>query len=386
MIEGAMRPRERASRSARTQTSRCAVLAALLALPLSTSCYDGLFLEGKSCAEDSNCGPNLRCEAGICGGPPQVTSDSTTFAATATATTASATTDLTTGGSSTSSTSTDTSSSTSATTDGVSGTTTSATTGPACECDSIDVLIIIDQSMSMEVFEDKVIAVFFEFFNGLEDAISNYCSYHIGFTFASEVGHNDMGCQQLGSLITKANDDDCAAMHTDGRPYVNETDELGPALLCIAGAGSTNIEGEQNPRPARALLNAISPELNAPGACNDGFFRPEAPLAILLITDIDDDQDGHPDGYGSPNDPNDWFPELFEANYFDPYSLSIAMLIGPEVAQNGCDAGPAPRLHEFAGLFLDDNTAVANICDDAETLTQEFVGSLEILFSVAGCR
>ena len=88
------------------------------------------------------------------------------------------------------------------------------------------------------------------------------------------------------------------------------------------------------------------------------------PLAILMITDIDDDQDNHPEGYGSPDDPFDWFPALFQLNDFNPDGLSIAALIGPETAENGCNAGASPRLHEFGALFVDDNTAVANICDD----------------------
>ncbi len=371
------------------EASRSTLLALTGAAALLTGCFSGGFLSGKTCQTNADCGPDLRCENGFCGGVAPTTGDDsvgeTSTSTTAGASASSSSSSSGTTGSSATTTDPSTSSTTSPISGATSETTTTATTGPACECDSIDVLVIIDQSMSMEAFEDKVIAVFFELFTGLETAISKYCSYHVGFTFASEIGHNDIKCQGLGSLITKAKGDDCAAMHTQGRPYVDETDDLGPALLCLAGAGSTNIEGEQNPRPAQALLNAISPELNAPGACNEGFFRPEAPLAILLITDIDDDMDSHPEGYGSPDDPNDWFPELFEANAFNPDALSIAALIGPETAEDGCEAGPSPRLHEFVGLFIDDNTAIANICDDAATLTEEFVGSLQMLFDTPGC-
>ncbi|MCB9756420.1 MAG: hypothetical protein H6713_41400 [Myxococcales bacterium] len=357
---------------------RGTLLALVGAAALASGCFSGTFLSGKSCTSDADCGPDLRCENGFCGGVNPTTGEPTTEAPT------SATAGTSSSASSTSGETTEGASVTDSQT--TSGTTAPATTGepmttgPSCNCETIDVLVVIDQSMSMEEFEDKVIAVFFELFTGLEEAISHYCSYHIGFTFASENGHNDPECQGLGSLIRKAKMEDCSAMHLDGRSYVDETDELGPAMLCLASAGSTLIDGEQNPRPAQALLNALSPELNAPGACNEGFFRPEAPLAILLITDLDDDLDGNPDGYGSPNDPQDWFSELFMLSNFNPDLLSIAALIGPKSMPMGCNAQVSPRLHEFVGLFVDANTATANICDDAATLTEEFVTSLNALF------
>ncbi|MCA9693678.1 MAG: VWA domain-containing protein [Myxococcales bacterium] len=366
-------------------------LAGALSVGLIAGCFTGTYLEGKSCSDHSECGPQLDCINGFCGGvmpgtteAPGTDSDTSTTDATASGSESesetSTTTDEPTTDTTTATTETETTDSTLTDT---STTDTTETTGPSCSCEALDILVVIDQSASMEDYEDKVIAVFFELVQVLEDALADICDYHIGFTFASEIGHNPNPCKVLGSLLTRNADQDCAAELMAGRPYVTQDDDVIAALFCLAMAGSTKIEGEDNARIGDVLRLSVSPEFNAPDGCNDGFFRPEAPLVTLIISDVDDDLKGSLDGYGSQDDPGTWYADIFMANNFNSEGLTIAALIGPEEEQMGCGAGPTPRLHEFLGYFVNKNVLTANICDDEMTLTDEFVASIGGLFSAA---
>lgn len=351
------------------------------ACALAAGCFSGTFLEGKQCTSDADCGPDLDCVNGYCGGAvPATAAGPATTGATTTAESTSTST-------STSSSSTTVSETTEPLTSGPAsstgpGTTAGSSTGPGCVCDAVDLLVIIDQSMEMELYEDKVIAAFVELFGSLQEYFAQICSYHIGFTFASDMLHNDEPeCRGVGSLLRRNADEDCSAMYMNGRPYVDETDEIGPALVCLVSAGSTNAPEEQNSRPAQTILNALSPELNAPGACNDGFFRPEAALAIALITNAEDDESKHPMGFGSPDSPNTWFAELLSLNDFDASRMGIGAIIAPAMNQPMCDAGPAPQLHEFIDLFVQENTVRVDICDSEQEIAEQFGGSIDVLFN-----
>src|SRR5690606_27618200 len=101
---------------------------------LLSACFTGGFLSGQPCAGDGDCGPSLRCEAGVCGGPSgQTTSTSTVAVTVAEAPTTSATTSDTSGAPTTTTTAT-TSGTTTAVdpTTGVAATTDDETTGGGC--------------------------------------------------------------------------------------------------------------------------------------------------------------------------------------------------------------------------------------------------------------
>jgi hypothetical protein len=329
-------------------------------MTLVAGCFSGTFLESKICSQDADCGPELECVGGYCGGVVPASSTGSTAG-------------LSTGSSSGTSSGTSESESESETVSS-----TGMVTPP---CEELDLLVIIDQSMSMEVYEDKVIAASLELFTVLQESLSKIPSYHIGFTFASEVMHNEVECQGVGSLLRRSPLEDCSELYMGGRPYVTEQDEFGPAMLCLASAGSLNVIEEQNARPAETILNVSSPEANMKGGCNEGFFRPEAAFAIALVTDVDDDLDGSVLMYGSLGEPYDWYSKIWERNEFVAERVGIGVISAPALEDPECDAGAAPRLHEFLDLFNLENTVRVNICDDEQQIADQFGAGLEALLT-----
>ncbi|MBL9100389.1 MAG: hypothetical protein JNL82_05500 [Myxococcales bacterium] len=71
----------------------------------------------------------------------------------------------------------------------------------------------------------------------------------------------------------------------DGHRYIvsGEPDMAG-AFVCIAKVGTSG----GDPPLGDAMIAAISPELNGPGGCNEGFLREDALLVVVLISDVAD--------------------------------------------------------------------------------------------------
>ena len=81
-----------------------------------------------------------------------------------------------------------------------------------------------------------------------------------------------------------------------GERYIQKDEpDLAAAFACAA----QNLTGEGGFVPAAwATIQALSPEMNEPGGCNEGFVRDDALLVIVLITDFDD--------LASPYNPLPW--------------------------------------------------------------------------------
>jgi hypothetical protein len=84
---------------------------------------------------------------------------------------------------------------------------------------------------------------------------------------------------------------------------MTQNDDLGQKFACAGLVGDT---GNGDEHQVQGATTAINTDLNAPGACNEGFIRDDALLVLVIITDEDD---GHPlvSEYGSPGEPIDWF-------------------------------------------------------------------------------
>ncbi|MCA9716005.1 MAG: hypothetical protein KC468_15105, partial [Myxococcales bacterium] len=307
------------------------------------------------------------CEAGVCGGVAAGTSGdaSTSGGQGESSTSGGASEGTSTGAPETSSTGLE-----ETTGEGTSG-------GEQCSCQALDVLLVYDQAQSMLPYEDKIIGVLVELYEILLDSFADVCSYHVGLTFTSEVLHNDPECQGVGSLLTQRQSEDCSELYMGGKSYVDETDDLAAALLCLVSAGSTGAPEEQNSRTALAVTEAISPELNAHGACNEGFFRADAALAITFVTAEDDNRDAHPMGNGTPGEPSEWFTQILELNAFNPDRVGVAAIIPPAANPTGCMADPAPRLHEWLEFFVGENTIALDLCDDEQVLVDIFTSELQ---------
>jgi len=162
----------------------------------------------------------------------------------------------------------------------------------------------------------------------------------------------------------------------DGQPDLDAT------FHCVADfRGDTGLTDE---RAAGALLAAISPELNAPGACNEGFLRRDALLVVTMITDEDDDPTDHitriamDADFNSPGDPASWKQGVVDAKNGDEGAVVMLGLLGdPDVAmgtwcpplltdEDGEKSGiegaeETHRLREFSSSFI--HGAWAGICE-----------------------
>ena len=342
-------------------------------LALAAGCFTGSFLAGRACVADSECGPSLRCEEGVCGGPTA----STGTGPLATTGTSPPTTTATEGTGSATGTGTAAAESTSSgpgptTGPGLTGSSSSgdATSGDACDasvCDRLDLLLLIDNSPSMGQWQDGLLQALLTLGGGkVGDLVRDSCDAHVGvLTTEAPYLSNPEGCQGYGALVRFGGDKEC----NGGRPYATQDDDLGAALGCQALVGTA---GASDERAIEALLAAMTPAFNDPGMCNDGFLRPDALLVVVLITDEDDDaDDGETPDQETPGTPADWYAQVV-AFKGSPERVVLIGLMGdvggdpscPWVAGglDGEGAESPDRIRAFFDMFP--RSVVGSLCHD----------------------
>jgi len=244
----------------------------------------------------------------------------------------------------------------------------SSTGADACEdalCGPLDLLLIIDDSPSMVQWQPELGAALQSLDAGpIGELIRGSCDAHIGVLATGALyAANPLPCQGLGSLVRTG------AQPCQG-PYATQADDLTSALECRITVGTA---GSQDERPIQALLQAIAPEHNDPGACNDGFFRPDSLLVVLLVTDEDDDADADDEAPGqqTPGTPQEWFDSVVAFKGSADKVVMLALL-GEASALTLCPWVPGPgdgdgtgaespdRLRAFIDLFP--RRAVGKLC------------------------
>lgn len=63
------------------------------------------------------------------------------------------------------------------------------------------------------------------------------------------------------------------------------------------------------------LVEAISPEMNGPDGCNEGFLRDDALLFVTFVRNTGD--------FDSAGTPDDWKDALLGAKHGDPHSIVL---------------------------------------------------------------
>ena len=120
----------------------------------------------------------------------------------------------------------------------------------------------------------------------------------------------------------------------DGRRYLIKGDPaLKETFACMAQVGESGGDAL-----GASFAAAISPELNGPGGCNEGFLRDDALLVVTLATESADD---------GPGTPPEWAQAVIEAKHDDPDAI-VAFGIVNEW-QGKCD--PMDRICEMVELF-----------------------------------
>lgn len=228
-------------------------------------------------------------------------------------------------------------------------------------CQQVDILFVIDNSSSMRGEQDELVASFPGFIAGIQSTLETVESYHVGVVTTDYYEGNNFNCQTIGDLVTSTtgqySSNSTCGPYADGKNYMTQSDDLDSAFSCAAKVG---VDGSLAEKPMEAMLRAVSPGNQAPGACNDGFIRDDSLLVVVTITDEEDDEGGN--FPGSAGTPDDWFNQLTAYKGGIEENIVVLSLVGvPE--PNLCfsdTAETATRVLEFTDKFT--HGFVGDVC------------------------
>jgi hypothetical protein len=220
-------------------------------------------------------------------------------------------------------------------------------------CQKVDFLFVIDSSNSLKEEQAQLIGSFPGFVSEIQATVTAQ-DYHVGVVTSDAYAFNGGGCTQPGSLVIATGGKDSSMSvcgpFADGFHFMTENEpDLDSAFACTAqiGTGGANDEAM-----FRGLTEAISPPLNAQGACNDSFIRQDALLVVVLITDEDDPGTcilGNLDCEGSPGDPPDWFQNVIGIKGNEQNVVVLSLVWG--APNNVC--GPPPGTEKLGQRVMD---------------------------------
>lgn len=204
-------------------------------------------------------------------------------------------------------------------------------------CKKVDLLFVIDDSISMDDEQAALIAAFPAFITAMQTELADTDGYNIGvITSDAYAGDPTCAAGQRGVLVTQTAGDQssnqvCGPYSSGARYMTEQEDDLAARFACAAQVG---VAGDPDERPIEAMLAAISPEMNGPGDCNTGFLRDDALLVVVVITDEEDDHENGgcnwlPDS-GSAGEPPQWFQQLIAAKGGVESSIVMLAIVGPD--------------------------------------------------------
>jgi len=249
-------------------------------------------------------------------------------------------------------------------------------------CNSVDFLFLVDDSSSMNLHQDSLVANVPTFIAGLQSTLGTVSSFHVGVLTANVNANNIANCQELGGLVVKTggeySSNAMCGPYAAGANYITEADDIAQAFGCSAAVGT---DGQDFELPIAAIQRAASLDLQDPGECNEGFLRPDSLLVVILITD-------EPDGPGdceemypnsiSPGMPSQWFDDLVAAR--GGVESNIVMLTLTTWPDDPC-TGPADgfckttALKDFTEMFT--HGIVGGICEDYAGYFQSAIDVVE---------
>ncbi|HEY3355080.1 MAG TPA: hypothetical protein VGQ83_17635 [Polyangia bacterium] len=170
----------------------------------------------------------------------------------------------------------------------------------------LDLLFVIDNSASMDPKQETLRKYFPHFMEPLNGLV-NGTDLHIGIV-TSDLGGGQFtpaSCATLGgdqgALQNTPKGETCAGAHlndpnerflayradNDG-VATNFTGTIGDAFACYAAVGESGCGFEQQLASAQAALAGCTVAGGCAQPANEGFLRPDAFLAVIIITDEDD--------------------------------------------------------------------------------------------------
>jgi len=264
-----------------------------------------------------------------------------------------------------------------------------STTGGIAEfrCENVDFVFVVDNSPSMLDEQQFLAQGVPGFVSAIQNALPNVQSIRVGVIDTdSYPGLGTLeapldGCDptaiedcsacdyQLGAFLTKPESaidpaTDCA--FSSGARYMDGTAEtFANEFGCAALVGAVGNPIEQQ---AGALVAAVSEDLTAEGACNEGFVRDDALLVFLVISDEEDNYESPPAPQGgSAGEPPEWFDSVVAAkNGREQNVVALGLL------------GGSPKFSDCADLSqgVDGAEQSSRLVDFVERFPTHFVGSV----------
>lgn len=230
-------------------------------------------------------------------------------------------------------------------------------------CDKIDFLFVVDNSVSMNDEQDLLVQAFPGFITAIETTVKPGADYRILVADTDAWGRCNTANPWSGatpnhntcnSYIKNTVFEECdrvrgaGVIHPAGvaasnmkcpvpagRRYLQTGDpNLSSTFACMAKVGTA---GHASERPMEAIVNALSPTLNAAGGCNESFLRDDA---ILVITFISDDPN-----YEDTGDAQSWYDAVVAAKQGDADAVSV---VGFTPAFDGCGGNGTPKGSHWA--------------------------------------
>jgi hypothetical protein len=230
-------------------------------------------------------------------------------------------------------------------------------------CAKMDILFIVDDSGSMSEEQTNLAQNFPKFIGVLDSYMTSGgqpLDYHVGLTTTSLTDGAPPIPIPIPLPINLGDDGALRNKSSCGmtRPWIERTDS-NPAMQfsCVAQVGTDGSGQEQPLNGARlALTDRISDGKNA------GFVRDDALLAIIMLTD-EDDQSGDPKNSGSSPLPVDDFIKTFDTVKNGHDRWATAAIAGPTDCMSAFgSAQEAVRLKEFV-MKSGSQAVFSSICD-----------------------
>ena len=269
-------------------------------------------------------------------------------------------------------------------------------------CDKVDFLFVIDNSASMLHNQEALVAAFPGFIDAIQANVQAQ-DYHILVTdsdddptVACEGMYPNVMCgdpsvcgdypcgsytqltscdKTLGAGVTTprggfTENGPCGV--PDGQRYITGTQpDLKGTFACIA---TTGVSGNWDERPMQAAVQAVSPGLLAPGACNEGFLRDDAILVVTVLSTGDYDTSSE----ARLGDAQAWYDAIVAAKGGNADAIVFLSIVEPFL---GCDpllgCAGSPVYDELVNLFGPRGRAYDIDSDDYVPYFSEAVGLID---------
>ena len=169
------------------------------------------------------------------------------------------------------------------------------TTGATSEgCDNVDLLFVVDNSASMDPFQQAITGAFPTLMQSWLSALPSDVDLHVGVTVTDRTNDGAIrsDCDGVpGSLVTArvgtngTTGSGPPCNFDSGAAYMTAGPNLDQEFACAAIVGSN---GNLFEAPVDRTIEALDPAMNAAGGCNEGFRRDDALLVVFYLTDEDD--------------------------------------------------------------------------------------------------